>query len=60
MSGRPEIRRVLLGFLIALLAILIIGDLLRADSFLRSLLASSEPPGARIRRILERAPRWGR
>jgi len=60
MSGRPEIRRVLLGFLIALLAIIIIGDLLRPDSFLRSLLTSSEPPGARFRRIIEGAPRWGR
>ncbi|MCH7563050.1 MAG: hypothetical protein IH968_04410 [Gemmatimonadetes bacterium] len=60
MGGRPEIRRVLLGLLIALVVILVIGDLLRVDSFIRSLLTFSEPPGARVRRILERVPRMGR
>lgn len=60
MGGRPEIRRALLGLLLALVAILVIGDLLRVDSFIRSLLSSSEPPGARVRRIFERLPRAGR
>lgn len=60
MSGRREIRRALLGLLIALVALLVIGDLLRVDSFIRSLLASSEPPGARVKRIIEGIPRSGR
>lgn len=60
MGGRPEIRRALFGLLIALAAVLVIGDLLRVDSFIRSFLTSSEPPGARVRRIIEAIPRPGR